>query len=132
MTTLPCIECGVTFIAANEGGRSSPLPQGALSGNTYRPHLVIGDMNHRHAVVADGNHLTEEYIGIAFHSGPAVPEVSVEMLAVLTPIYFPNAMYDRLKPGVTFTVREGPNIVAYGTVRRWLDDGCHETAVRLY
>src|ERR1700730_18203486 len=79
-----------------------------LSGNTYRPHLVIGDPNQRQAIIADGNRLTEEYIGIAFDDGPAVPEVDVEMVAVLTLMYFPHPMYDRLKPAVTFTVREGP------------------------
>ena len=116
MTTVPCIECGVTFIAANEGGRSSPLPPGALSGNTYRPHLVMGDPTQRAAVEGDGN----RFIGVAFHDGPAIPEAGAEMMVVLTLMYFPHPMYEQLKPGVTFTVREGAKIVAYGTVRRWL------------
>jgi hypothetical protein len=43
------------------------------------------------------------------------------MVAVLTLMYFPHPMYDRLKPAVTFTVREGPKVVGYGTVRRWVE-----------
>ena len=40
---LRVIECSVTFLPTSEGGRSSPLPPGAVAGDTYRPHLVIGD-----------------------------------------------------------------------------------------
>jgi hypothetical protein len=118
---LPRVECSITFLSAKDGGRGSPLPPGALSGNTYRPHLVIGDVNQRQATIAEGNRLVEDYIGIAFQDGPPVPEVGVEMVAVLTAMYFPHPMYERLKPGLTFTVREGPKVVAYGTVRRWLE-----------
>ena len=120
MQPLPRVECFITLLPAHEGGRSTPLPPGALSGNTYRPHLVIGDPAQRHAVVVDGNRGTEEYIGVAFHDGPAVPEVGIEMVIVLTLMYFPHPMYDRLKPGVTFTVREGAQVVGFGNVRRWM------------
>ncbi len=117
MTALSRIECDVTFLSASEGGRSSPLPPGALLGDTYRPHLVIGDLNQRKAIVENGNRLTEEYIGVAFHDGPAVPEVGTKMIVTLTLLFFP---YEQLQPGVTFTVREGPRIVAFGTVHRRL------------
>ena len=40
---------------------------------------------------------------------------------VLTLRNFSNAMYGKLSPGVSFTVREDRRIVGYGTVRRWLD-----------
>ena len=117
MGTLPHIECCLTFLAANEGGRSSPLPPGALSGNTYRPHLVIGDPTQRVTLKGDCN----RFIGVGFHQGPATPEVGIEMMVVLTLAYFPHAKYDQLQPGVTFTVREGAKIVGYGRVRRWLE-----------
>jgi hypothetical protein len=115
------IECSVVFLPASEGGRTSPFPSGALSGDTYRPHLVIGDPAQRRPVVADGNRLIGEYISVAFHHGPAVPQIGVEMTTVLTLMYFPHPMYDKLAPGVTFTVREGAQIVGYGWVNRWLD-----------
>ena len=116
---LPRIECSVAFHSPAEGGRSSP-PQ-YLSGDQYRPHLVIGDPNQREAKVANGNWLIEEYIGVAFHEGPTAPEAGKELLVVLTLMYFPNPMYGKLSPGINFTVREGAKIVGYGTVRRWLD-----------
>jgi hypothetical protein len=118
---LPRLECSIVFLAASEGGRSSPLPPGALSGNGYRPHLVIGDPAQRHAILADGNRATEEYIGVAFQDGPAVPQVGMDMTCVLALMFYPHPMYDKLRPGVTFTVREGAKIVGYGRVRRWLD-----------
>jgi GNAT superfamily N-acetyltransferase len=114
---LPLVECSVVFLSASEGGRTSPLSQGALSGNAYRPHLVIDQPTQRRAIVADGNRLVEEYIGVAFHKGPAIPEVGTEMIVVMTLIYSPNRMYDALKPGVTFTLREGSQVVGYGRVR---------------
>ena len=55
-------------------------------------------------------------LGIAFHDGPHVPLVGSEMRVVMTLMYYPHPMYDELEPGVTFTVREGAQIVAYGAV----------------
>ena len=71
--------------------------------------------------MADGNRATEEYIGVAFHEGPAAPEAGRELIVVLTLVYFPHPMYGKLSPGTTFTVREGAKIVGFGKVRRWLD-----------
>jgi len=102
-----------------EGGRPS-LPQ-FLSEDQYRPHLVIGDPGQREAKMAGGNWLPEEYIGVAFHEGPTTPEAAKELSVVLTLMYFPHPMYGKLNAGTTFTVREGSNVVGYGTVRRWLD-----------
>jgi hypothetical protein len=116
---LPRIECSITFLLPAEGGRASP-PQ-SISGNDYRPHLVIGDPIERKSKVADGSRFLEEYIGVAFRKGPAAPEAGKELLVVLTLIYFPNPMYGKLIAGASFTVREGAKVVGYGTVRRWLD-----------
>jgi hypothetical protein len=109
----------ITFLPMAEGGRAS-LPQ-FLSGDQYRPHLVIGDPSQREAKVADGNWLSEEYIGVAFHQGPTTPEAGKELAVVLTLMCFPHPMHGKLNAGTTFTVREGSNVVGYGTVRRWLD-----------
>ena len=115
---LPRAECLITFIPESEGGRSFP-PH--LSGDVYRPHLVIGDPTQRHAVLAEGNRLTEEYLGIAFHQGPANASIGAEMKALLTLMYYPRLSYEELKPGITFTIREGPRIVAFGSVLRLLN-----------
>jgi hypothetical protein len=114
---LPRIHCSITFLPTSEGGRSKPFPAGALSGDTYRPHLVVGDIRQREAVIVDGQG-DEEYIGVAFCAGPLDVPFGTEIRAALTLIYSPHPMYDGLKPGTTFTVREGSHIVGYGTVLR--------------
>jgi hypothetical protein len=115
---LPRAECLITFIPESEGGRSFP-PR--LCGDGYRPHIVIGDPGQRDPVVADGNRLTEEYLGVAFHQGPADASIGSELKAILTLMYYPRLSYENLKPGVTFTIREGAKIVGFGSVLRLLD-----------
>jgi hypothetical protein len=44
-----------------------------------------------------------------------------EMKAILTLIYYPRVSYEKLKPGVTFTIREGPKIVGFGSGLRLLN-----------
>ena len=51
----------------------------------------------------------------------ATSEVGTELVVVLALIYYPHPMYDQLKPGTTFTVREGSNVVGSMTVCRWLE-----------
>jgi hypothetical protein len=118
---VPLVECSITFLTSDEGGRVAPFPPEALSGNHYRPHIVVGPSDQRCPIVDDRGWGTEEYIGVAFHDGPPTPELGAEMKAVLSLMYFPHQMYDKLTPGVTFTVREGPKIVAYGRICRWLE-----------
>ena len=117
---LPTVEALVTFLSAEEGGRQTPLRQGALSGDSYRPHLVIGDPNQRKAI-QDGNRILEEYLGITFHSGPNEFKVGEQLRVDLTLLFYPHPQYDKLKSGVTFTVREGSRIVAYGSVTRGVE-----------
>ena len=116
---LPIIECLVTFLSSDEGGRSTPLKQGALSGDSYRPHIVIGDPFQRESV-RDGNKLVEEYIGVTFHFGPNEFETGKKLSVELLLLFYPHPVYDKLKSGATFTVREGPKIVAFGSVLRGL------------
>jgi hypothetical protein len=58
----------------------------------------------------------DRMLGVAFHDGPQVPLVGAEMRVAMALMYYPHPIYDELEPGVTFTVREGAQIVAYGTV----------------
>jgi hypothetical protein len=111
----------VTCIPASEGGRSKPFPEGASSGDVYRPHLVIGDPSERRAVLAANNRSEEEYLGVAFHQGPVNTVAGSEMKGVLTLMYHPSVSYEKLKPGVSFTIREGGKIVGFGSVLRFVD-----------
>jgi hypothetical protein len=117
---IPLVECSITFLTSDEGGRAAPFPPEALSGDLYRPHIVVGPSDRRIALVNDRGWSTEDYIGIAFHDGPPAPQLGTEMKAVLSLMYFPHEMYDKLTPGVSFTVREGAKVVGHGKVRRWL------------
>lgn len=116
---LPRIECSITFLSPEEGGRHI-LPQ-SLTGNLYRPHLVVRDPSQKAVKAKRWNKTTEEYIGVAFLEGPAAPEANKEIVVVLSLTYFPNPIYGKLRTGTAFTLREGANVVANGTVRRWLD-----------
>jgi hypothetical protein len=107
------IEAEVTFIPESEGGRKKP-PEN-LTGNTYRPHLVIGDPTQRQARLI-GNFIDEEMLGIAFTSSPDKVQVGKTFTAILELAFYPHPAYDALVPGTTFTIREGPQIVAYGRV----------------
>jgi hypothetical protein len=115
------VECSVTFLTSAEGGRTAAFLPAALSGDRYRPHLVVGARDQRHADVDNRGWSTEEYIGVAFHEGPPVPQAGTAMRVVLSLMYFPHQMYDKLQSGITFTVREGPQVVAHGEVRRWIE-----------
>lgn len=115
----PCIAAKITFLGAAEGGRDV-LPA-KLSSGQYRPHIVI-DPNQLRAVTADG--VPEEtYLGVTFVNGPAQVLPGQSFLAELVLMYWPNVKYEGLIPGVTFTIREGPQTVGYGRVESVLADG---------
>jgi hypothetical protein len=107
------IEAEVVFLTEREGGRKASMPQ--LSGNSYRPHLVIGDPTQRQAKLL-GNYSFEEMLGIAFTSAPNNVQPGESFTATIQLAFYPYAGYDALVPGTTFTIREVPKIVAYGRV----------------
>ena len=115
-TGLPIIECEVVFLTEEDGGRKGPFPNGMLSGNIYRPHLVVGDPNQRIAPIDEHNRVQEEYLGIAFSNGPNVVQLGRPLQVELVLIYYPNIDYHKLVPNATFTIREGSKIVGYGGV----------------
>lgn len=119
MTKIPgrkTIECHITFLSADEGGRSQPLGYGALSNYQYRPHFVVGDPKQRKARV-ERNILQEEYLGVAFVLGPDIVETN-KPLEVLVLLVYPEVDYSQLTVGATFTIREGAQVVGYGEVIR--------------
>jgi hypothetical protein len=118
---MPLVECSVTFLTPDQGGRDIAFPPGGLSGNQYRPHIVIGDPNLRRAIIDERGFATEEYVGVAFNDGPPHPVLGKPMRGVLTLMYFPHPMYDKLTAGATFTVREGSKIVGHGEIHHWIE-----------
>jgi len=85
-----------------------------LSMGSYRPHLVVQDTTVRQAVSPADNEI-EPYLGVVFIEGQ-VPIVGDPILATLALMYYPGVDYSALQVGATFTIREGPQIVGFGTV----------------
>jgi hypothetical protein len=108
------LEVEITLLATSEGGRTSPL---ALDHPTtrYRPHLVVGDPLQSQASRNSDGSLGGDYLGVEFRrtdfqlSPGDSANVSLELM-------YPGVDYGRLVPGATFTIREGPKIVGFGTV----------------
>ena len=113
------IEAEITFLRKSEGGRD--VPDGMFREFRYRPHIVIGDPSQRRAVIAEGNRLTEHYLGVAFSDGPQHIDPGQPARTTMALVY-PNVDYSAAVPGATFTLREGAQIIGYGSIaRRWTD-----------
>jgi hypothetical protein len=116
MSRLPLVEAEITFIPESEGGRS--MPPSLISANgSYRPHIVVGDPDQRRAIMV-GNEVRETYLGIVFEAGPLTVEFNEPFNAEFSLLYYPHPAYDSVKPGATFTIREGPGIVGFGWVKK--------------
>ncbi len=116
----PRIKAKLTFLSESDGGRNAPPAN--LSDGEYRPHLVVSDPNQLRAVVLD-NLVRETYLGITFVGVPKEIIAGEPFLAELVLMYWPNIKYEALIPGATFTIREGPHVVGYGSVESVLANG---------
>jgi hypothetical protein len=116
MARLFSIEALVTFIPESGGGRKT-LPLLSLSDFSYRPHLVVGSPDQRRAIFR-GNVSDETYIAVAFGCCQESIEFNQPFLAELGLMYYPHPIYDALVVGVTFTIREGAQVVGFGQVTR--------------
>lgn len=112
----PHVEAEITFLSPAEGGRETP-PVLIFSTGIYRPHIVMGDPNQRKAITS-GREIKETYLGIVFVSGPDQVYFGKQLVAEFVLMYYPQPEHESVVPGATFTIREGPNIVGYGQVRR--------------
>jgi hypothetical protein len=115
---LPAVEAEVTFIPKTEGGRATLPPLHLLDGH-YRPHIVVGDIHQRQAVLIE-NEVQENYLGVQFQPTAEKLEFNKPFTAELLLIYYPHPIYEPLVPGATFTIREGAQIVGFGKVKRLL------------
>lgn len=112
---LPYVECEVTFLSEKEGGRKS-FNKGMLLDYQYRPHVVVGDINQRKAILDENNYGVEEYLGISFFDGPEIIEPDVAIITKMVLMYFPENKYEKLIPNATFTIRQGAQVVGFGSV----------------
>jgi hypothetical protein len=112
------IDAEVVILSSEEGGRSAPLLAVAYQGH-YRPHIVLQSREIRQArvEVRDGQRqVVDEYLGVAFWSGPDPIPISKPFAVTMLLMYAPHPAYDRVVPDAEFTIREGAKIVGYGRV----------------
>lgn len=115
------ITADLTFLPPHEGGHTHLNKK--LKGLGYRPHIVIGDPTQREALVGPGNVSLENYCGVAFSDGPDHIEPNVPYPVRMVLMYWPHEIYSTVVSGATFTLREGKNILGFGTVTdRWVEN----------
>lgn len=116
------IEAEAVILSPQEGGRSAPLSASAYQGY-YRPHIVLESRDVRKARIetrGSQRHVTDEYLGVAFWSGPDPVPTAAAFTVTMLLMYAPHPAYVRVVPGTEFTIREGARIVGHGRVlRRW-------------
>jgi hypothetical protein len=112
MDQIPTVVVEMTFLRPEEGGRVQ-VPGPPFK--DYSPHLVVQSPDVRQAIVKD-RFIVEDYLGVRFLSGPSEYEAGQSGIFHLLLMYSPLTLYDALRPGVTFTVREGARIIGFGTV----------------
>jgi hypothetical protein len=106
---VPVVQAQVTLLPDLSQGRR------LLTTGKYRPHIVIGPQSQRVATHR-GNVLTERYLGVMFVGGPDAMNPGERAEVSLALMYFPEEAYDEVRPGATFTLREGPLIVGFGVI----------------
>jgi hypothetical protein len=118
------VDAEVIVLSSAEGGRATPILPIAYQGG-YRPHIVLQPRDVREAKieVRDGvRHITDDYLGVAFWSGPDPIPISEPFTLIMLLMYAPHPAYDRVVPDADFTVREGAKIIGHGKVlRRWTE-----------
>ena len=75
------------------------------------PHVVIGDPAQREARIS-GNTITEHYLGVWVADAPDEIPRDGSAAITLRLMYWPEEKYEQLVPSATFTLQEGPKIVA--------------------
>ena len=82
----------------------------------YMPHIVLGDPSQRQAIVGPKNTIAERYLGVWITDAPEelIPDSTVEVNFKL--MYWPEESYEGVVPGATFTLREGPSVVGFGSI----------------
>jgi hypothetical protein len=119
------VEAEVVILSSQEGGRATPLLAVGYQGR-YMPHIVLQPREVREAKIEirDGmRHITDEYLGVAFCSGPDPIPISSPFALIMFLMYASHRAYDSVVPGTEFTIREGVKIVGHGRVmRRWTNE----------
>ena len=110
----PIITAEVVFLRGDEGGRTRPPIFDRQ--HRYMPHVVVQSRAVRRSVTDPDGVNREPYQGVAFLEGPPNYVAGDAGQFVLELMYYPDVLYADVRPGTTFTVREGGKIVGHGVV----------------
>lgn len=111
----PTIVVDLVMLSASEGGRNCPIQ--IVTETRYMPHLAIDHRENRIARTDTNGQSIEHYMGVLFEPALSATDTSTGSGRYpLRLLYHPNVNYATLKPGATFTVREGRRIVGHGVV----------------
>ena len=106
---VPVARAKATFLSELAHGR-----RGLTTGG-YRPHIVLGPTSQRVAL-RKGTLITEDYLGVLVVGGPESMNPGDTAEVALALMYLPELKYEGVVAGATFTIREGPNVVGFGTI----------------
>ncbi len=110
----PVVEIAGTFLPEEEGGRRR-MPE--LGEGGYMPHFVVQPPHVRTAIARESG-LVEDYLSVAFLPRDGMIVAGRPERFTVELFYDHQVDYASLQPGATFTIREGPKVVGYGTVIR--------------
>ncbi len=66
--------------------------------------------------------LKEEYLGAVLCDGPETVTFGEETVVKMLLMYYPRVSYSGVVRGATFTVRDGPKVIGYGTITaKWME-----------
>lgn len=108
----PRVRVRLKLLTKQEGGRDTPV----YDNSGYRPHIVIGNPDQRKPIIGEHGEVTENYLGVCFLGNGRVLELGHQYEVEVALIYYPEVSYDAIVKDVTFTVREGWRIIAFGEV----------------
>lgn len=110
MEPIPAIRARVTLLPTLKQARRTLH-------RAYRPHIVIGSPDQRTPIM-EGTVCKENYQGVEFLDEQLTIEPGQTVEATLALMYYhaPAVLYTDVVPGATFTLREGPTIIGFGTV----------------
>ena len=111
---LPHLICCIELLNTEQGGRKTPLSDGAMRSGSYRPTFVIDDVE-IHSADSPGRQNLETHFAMIFVGAPQRTPFNSPLAVTLVPMYS-DPPYDAFRPGATFAIREGHTIVGVGIV----------------
>ena len=86
----------------------------------YVPHLMVQDPTVRNKIVENKSFIDDEYLVVRMISHHKDGELNEKYIYELEYFNYPQMDYSRLRPNVTFAVREGSRTVGFGKIIEYI------------